>query len=319
MAYSATVFSGAELTLFTAGNKPALGANETWRAAAGLFDPQFRTGGSFAAGADGTASGFPGLRVYDGKWHLASKAASAQTTWYFMFDFEANPITFDAVIIGGQCATGPVDHGNESIAGVTITIEIADDDAFTSNLIDITGAGAPASGASRRLWKELYHTGTDPYRYSNVPYVRIKMTKGSAFTPQFGEISFVRRWLLEAFPRIPFAPLGYDLRSEVSDFRSRNGVISRNGLALGAKAWQASLNPWQSPYTTNVRDWYLATGCGARPFWWFDTVSGNYDYALMMLEPALSMPNVGYAEKEVVLQAIEQGPDAYYHSQEILT
>lgn len=315
MAYTATVMSGAELTLFNAGNKPALGANASWRP----NDVQFRTGGSWAAGSDGTDASYPARRVYDGKWHLAAKAASAQTTWYLIFDFSSHPITFDAVVFGGHCATGPTDHGNESIVGVTVTMEIADDNAYSVNKIDVSGAGGVASGAARRLWYNLYHTGTTPYRYSNVSYARIKMTKGAAFTPQFGEVSFVRRWMLEAFPAIPFAPLGYDLESSVDDYVSRNGVISRNGLARGKKAWTARMNPWQSPYTSNVRDWFLATGSGGRPFWWFDTVNGNYDFALMALDPKLSMPNVGYAEKDVTLTAVEQGPEAYYHSQEILS
>ena len=194
MAYSAADVASADRTL-AAADKPMLGALAVYSSSAA----EWRAGGSFAAGADAPESGFVGSRAYDGFTDLVTKPDDFGTTWYYMLNVSAAPVTFDGVAI--------INHNFHQIELVAATLQIADNNAFSTNLASIAEwTSAPAADRLTNLTLSTSPgagTGT-AQRYSDVPYIRLKIETSDLYVPEFGELVLFKRTQLQWKPNRPY-------------------------------------------------------------------------------------------------------------------
>ena len=216
---SAATLSTAETDLVT-NDKPVLIASS---AMTGVSTAIWYTtaAADITSEADQADSDRPSTRAYDRQAHTDTRPASSQTTFYFGAVLGTSAPAFDCLAIIG--------HNLGTFSGLTVTAEIADNETFTSNLHTI--ATFTPTDNKRIVTFDLKHTGSDPYRYTpdgttpTAQYFRLKMTRGTAFLPQIGEIWLGRR------RHLPFK-LDEDLDdkrtvSSYADFESLGGTIKR--------------------------------------------------------------------------------------------
>lgn len=296
MAWSSADIPLGERTLYTA-DKPiivALNAIESPQIA------RWDANGSLADGADIAATDWPTTRAYDRLTGLRTKPNAAATTQYLCFQLAATPEDFDCLFI--------LDHNLGTIGGVTVSLEIADDNTFTTNLTQIESR-APGSSNKRIASFLLNHTGGAVQRYSGVPYLRLKMTKGSSFTPEIGEVWLGRRVQLRYKANVPWDPSHFV--SDVADHVTRSGILTRTIRHRGKRIIEASFNPDVAADKTDLITWFQDTNHGSKPFIWCeDPATTPSDYNVMTLDDAeLVFPSVGPFEREIQIKATENGPD----------
>jgi hypothetical protein len=259
--------------------------------------------GTFAD-PDVTSSTYPSYRVADGFDWLATAPNTTANTWYLLFNLGAE-IAFDVVAI----------LGHSSLSGATVTVEVADDSAFSSNLDEIYSFGAIGSGTERLIALELLHTGTDARSYT-ARYVRLKFAKGSAFTPYVREVIIGARRQLKENPSRPF---DYDSRRSTTErFTANNGQMTDYVLSRGQHVLDALLEPYEEPYLSDMISFFNDDiDCGVEPFLWIprpETAPAEA-YLMKLDEPSFSFPaDDMVTQRSWRLQATEQG--AQYVSRE---
>ena len=305
MAYSAAALTSAETTGFT-NDKPMFVVQQAGTAS----DAHFTSDGEHVD-TDKTDSSFPAARAYDDLGSLLTKYASASasdSTKYYNFYF-ATGITFDTVIILG--------HNFNSLSLTTAAIEIADSEDFSSNqkriaAFTISGGSADSRFAIFNLNSEsggtAYSSSGTAQRYSNVQYVRLKLTKSSgSYIPEVGEIILGRRYQLQRNPDLPYN--NKNEQSLVSDYVSNSGITKRYTFYRGqaVRAFQASISA--SAEITVIEDWFNDINEGTRPFVYVETPSSSPKSQLMILDDAgLSFPLVGPTERRLAFGMTEQPP-----------
>jgi hypothetical protein len=258
---------------------------------------QWRTTGSFGSGSDGTSATGPTKYLWDGYTSVYSAPGSAQTTWYLIANL-GSLVTFDAIWIGP--------HNFATIGGLTVSLEIAGDNAFSVNLTEIA-TWAPASSTRRLTEFVLEHGGGVAQTYT-AQYVRLKMTKGATFTPQISEIMLGVRRQLQCAPDEPWDDS--HLRSACEDRKSLSGSTTRYVAAKGQRVLEAQLRAWESTYKSDLSGlWQTDLDYGTRPLVWVDQpTTAPQNAPLFVLDPELSFPYVGPSERELRLRGEEQGP-----------
>lgn len=262
-------------------------------------DVDWRQSGSFASGSDEADSSFPTARLYDRHTKRLSKPDSAQTTWYVIAQLNASVPDFDGILI--------LNHNFGTIGGLTVSVEIADDNAFSSNLVEI--ASWSPSDDKRLADVELGHTGdsiSDPVRYKDVPYLRVKID-GTSGTPQIGEILLIRRRQLKHNPRVRWDE--HHQRSDRTVFRSKSGASQVVTRYTGQFVLEADFNPATTESKGVITDWWADIGRGEKPFVWMENPStAPSDFYLMVPPAENQFPLVGPFERTWALRAEEQGP-----------
>jgi hypothetical protein len=246
----------------------------------------------------------PALRTYDGWGHLRSTPnATASSTWYYVFDLGAS-YTFDSWYFYG--------HDWNTLALTGISLQIADAGTFATNPATIWTGTAASDG--RYLGLDLHHAGAVPLRYSGVRYVRVKLEKGSNFTPSVGEIGLLRRRQLQFQPERPFDPDATNTDAELT--RTVGGVdlsYRRNG---GRFYLQGAWNIVGTTPQQEIMDWHGQLNDGTRPFVWCRLpASAPQSFHVMRLsDPSFRFPFL--ADKPLVrrleIEAEERGPEDYY-------
>ena len=295
MAYSAADVAAADLTL-AAADKPMLGALAVYSATAS----EWRTGGSFAAGADATLSGYPATRAYDGLSSVETKPNAPGTTWYYMLNLSGSPVTFDGVAIIG--------HNFGTIGGLTVTLQIADNNAFSTNLISIA-AWTPSDDA-RLVDLVLESAGGAAQRYTDVPYARLLIT-GTSGTPQLTELALFKRTQLPWRPNRPYNPT---LTHQVSNqTRTDAGETTAYVSSRAARHVQATLAVNGSAKITEVNTWWTDTRHGTRPFVWVEYPNSAPSTTTYLVaiegEPKLDFDEIGPNFRELMIDAVEQAPN----------
>lgn len=259
---------------------------------------RWNTAGTVAA-ADQSDSDYPALRAYDGLVGLDTRTdGTLASTWYYVID-AGELIEFDTWFM----------NNHNLSALTTITLEIADDAAFTTSLQQI-GSIAPASG---RLQDIDLNNGAAAQRYS-AQYIRIKLVDGVNFTPQIGEIILGRRRQLEYCPNRPFNR--YSLHNETNVVTTQGGVRHRTLYYQNQFVLNMGFT-WDN--SDSVDDWVA----------FFKQVRGSF---VWVLEPNSAPGSWHLIDREpddldmelaaspstyrVSLAGFEQGPEAFFLANE---
>ena len=263
---------------------------------------EWRTGGSFAAGADATDANYQARRAYDGFTDLATRPNAAGVTWYYMIDASTAGVTFDGAMILG--------HNFGTIGGLTVTLQISDSSTFVTNLIDIA-VWTPGTSNVRLVDLVLESGGETAQRYSTVPYVRLKIT-GTSGVPEIGELVLFKRMQLQYKPSIPYDD--QKLWQNSGQFLSASGVRQDYVRSRAGRRLEASLTVTSTAKIAEVRTWFDDTQQGTRPFVWSENPNSapSTQTFLMSLDgenKELAFDEVGPNHRELVLGATEQGPD----------
>jgi hypothetical protein len=289
---SSAELSASELALVT-NDKPVLvGANAIESAATAkwlIVDD--------LAGADKTDTTAPVSRSYDRYLHLQTHPdTTSASTWYLSFDLGSSVIDWDCLLIAG--------HNFGTSGSVTVSLEVGTGSTFSS--VTEVFSTTVATSDKRIFSLSLTDTATAK-RWSGEQYVRLKMVKGSAFTPKIGELWLgLRRHLPYKFDR----ELD-DLRtgSEVVQFSSRSGVQTNYVLGRGRQARAGSTLLDTSADFTKVQNFWSDTNQGTKPFLFCENPgSSPADVQLMNQEPELSFPQVGPSSRLLQLEMREVSP-----------
>lgn len=290
--------SAADLALLAA-DKPIIGAN-TIPVSPTLV--RWNTAGT-VAGADKTDSDYPIRRAYDGLVHLDTRTdGTAASTWYMVFNF-GEGIEFDFV--------GLINHNFGTLSLTTVTVELDDGsppDGTFGSTVEIANFGSP-SDDTRLMDLECYHTGSVARRYTDVQYLRLKLSKGVNFTPQLGELILGRRRQLEYKPDVPFDDVGLYGSSKTTDTMSgvsQTTIYYERQYQLDAK-WVVDAAAYRDDWLAFRRQ------CRNRCVWIYDPNTSPNDWHYMALESDdMPIPLVGPTERTVRIEAVEQGPEDYF-------
>jgi hypothetical protein len=236
LAYVETTVSASELAAL-AKDIPLFVGNQILENYSAL--PQWRVSGSLASGSDISDNvDFPVWRGFDrGANSLTrSTGVNGQTEVSYICTLTPDDDdlhTADAAFI--------IQHNFHLLGGnVTITLDIADNNSFSSNLITLATWVNPT--AALRLGSLNFRALSR--RYTDITYLRLRIRKTSgAFSttiPSFGELWVGRRRQLAHFPVVP----GWDERATRSNFVdhvSDGNVRSRYFLNNGQRFYQAEL------------------------------------------------------------------------------
>jgi hypothetical protein len=332
MAYATGTVTTGEQDALTAGRPLLCATNHVRNIRSGTTALEWSASGSWAdsapAGASNrTSSSYPTTRAWDGRLYADTRPTGAEGTegsglserrvFYLLADLDESTLathTIDLVMVR------PLNVS--SWPGVaTVQVQIADDNAFTSNLLTIasfTGADL----ADRKLLDLNLTTGAGANlygRFTSVRYARLRIsttvTWGSV-RPQIGEWVMGRRRQLAHNPRVP-----HDERpasSAVADFVAQSQAVSRYVYARGARNIEAGLMPVASgaysiDEVSTLRSWFSEADFGSRPFLYYEpAVTGQTraGYWMMLEEPSLAMPLNGPFHRSVTLTMREQPPFA---------
>lgn len=254
MAWSSAALAAQETTDFAADLPILVGSNvgDT------LASARWNATGSLAD-ADATATNYPATLGMDRKGNHLTKPSTAGTTRYWMADLGASVGDFDVAMLIG--------HNMGTIGDGTAVLEIADDNAFTSNLQTIgTFDPDPDTSDARIVLTTLKHTGAVPLRYSGARYVRLNFTFSGSQTPQFGELWLGRRRQLSVAPLL----VGYDNTGEEStrrEFVADDGNATLYGIGPRRKVVPAEfvLGTSHSAEVGTVLSWWDECYGGTRP------------------------------------------------------
>ena len=237
-----------------------------------------------------------------------SSGGKFTTVKFYNFYFAtADRISFDTLCILG--------HNLNSLAAISVSLEIADNSSFSSNLIEIAKYTISGATDNRILITNLnsagasstYSGGGTAQRYSAVSYARLKIIHSTSDVPEVGEIFLGTRYQMQRNPNVPWN--NKDERSDVTDFISTNGMTQRYVFYRGQAVRAVEMSLAESANITVIENWYNAIHEGVKPFLWIDTPSSSAQIRLMILDsPELVFPLVGPFERALSFSMTEQPP-----------
>ena len=244
--------------------------------------PQWRNGGSWAAGTDETVSDavltWSTSRLYDGRGTTPTRGASDDPQHLIC---SLDEVTFDAIAIIG--------HNFLAATVSEVRVEIADDDAFTSRLEVLA---TWTSGFGSRLVSTTLGAAPGPIppaRYSNVPYLRV-VIEGASSDVQIGELFLGTRWA-------PPQPQDDD-----ADERATASLVdtaeAQSGRVQRVPRWTGRLQTaltWHPDTAEDVAGWralYAGSQWGRDPVLWIPAPSSAPEAAyLVRLATDLAVAN----------------------------
>ena len=123
----------------------------------GAYDARWTSGGT-QGGTDITDSGSPARRAWDGRGTRATGFLGTGSTIYFNAEIPPSTIDTLAIIFAG------------SYPPATVTVQIADDGDFTTNVVNIAGPLTGETGC------RIVRTPADGPRYEDVEFIRIRFS-----------------------------------------------------------------------------------------------------------------------------------------------
>ena len=293
MAYSSAAVNATDLAL-AAADKPFFVPKNRARDTSYSFG--WRVSGSFASGSDATDALGSVDRAVDGFDHARTFPNAGYSAIYWICDFGAAGIALDWFALMGV----------NGIAGATVTLQIADNDAFSSNLVTLATTTADAK---RIVFPVLTHLGGGALQYLTVRFLRVLFQAGGAIIPAFGEMWCGTRLQMDRAPNRPYEPLGFS--GDADDSRTVSGVMARVVRARGRRALNLSWNPDSTTYQARLQQLFTDSNYGMRPFVYVQAPSASPRDAVvaMFSAPEHAQPFVGPFEREYMLRAVEQGPN----------
>jgi len=279
MAYSAADISAQEISDAAADYPLVISRNVIELAKGdGSFAAEWRTSGSFASGADATDSDYPTTAAYDLHSHVDTRPDSSQTTWYLMFNLGATLNDISTAVIGGH---------NLGSNTATVDLEIADDNAFSTNLVSLV-QWTPATDV-RLVSVDLDEgANANARRISDAQFVRLKIVAGAGFVPQVGEVYLGDRRQLHASPLMGYNP--DSTMSSVSDFVANSGVRTRHVWNRDQKVLSADMISSTAAQATTIKGWWDDSEQGSRPFYWIEEPATTPGDAALMFMSAATFP-----------------------------
>jgi len=238
-------------------------------------------------------------RLHDGLTGLlTAPTGTAATAWQIQCTLSGAP---DLDFIALQFAESGDDYGGT----ITITVEIADNAAFTTRLQQI--ASFSITGASKRGADVVLGPSTAQV-YTDVVYLRILITTTNVSNPQMAEAFIGTRIQLANYPEWPYDNKG--LSGETVIHRAHDGSQYRYVHHKGKRSVVANLRPWVDARADDIESIYTLSDYGNGPMIWIDEPSATPAAFNLVhsVNPSLLMPHVGPHERNVTLDLEEQGP-----------
>jgi hypothetical protein len=250
--------------------------------------------GTIATWTDVSGTSNPARFAYDGRPGLiTSVPGSSDSILYFAIDL-GSLVEFDCAFAIGH---------NFSGLNVGASIQVADDNAFTTNLTTVADFGSPSDNT--RL-ADLSLTG----ERITAQYVWLKVNNfgAGAFVPQLGELILGRRRQLEYKPQRPYDI--YALSEESSIKKNPNGVISKTTYSRRGRELTGDLWVTDDTYLDDLVAFYRQ--CRG-PFVWVENPSSApSSWHFMMRDGPLMIPDTNPGLRNYRLVADEQGPKSMY-------
>jgi hypothetical protein len=252
---------------------------------------------------DRGASASPTRWTYDGYGHRKSTVSGAtDDVWYLCFDLGADYTVDYAALINH-------DFDTDSVTDVQMEIGTTKGFGVTGSLYDV-GSFTLRGSDKRLILADFDHAAVGtPQRYTGVRFIRLKVDKtGTDFVPQLGEIFIGRTYQLGHKPAAPWDDVALDENIEWNDTES--GIIGetvyyRRGFDLTAR-----LREHEDASVADIKEWHRKT---RGPFvWCYEPNSSLTEWHFMMRRGGLRFPAQGYTEREVVIEAREQGGEDLY-------
>jgi hypothetical protein len=293
MAWSSASLSADEVSNAAADNPLAVGLHAL---SGSSLAAEWNDTGSLAD-TDDSATGYPAANAADFRGSVPTKPTGTDTDWYWCADLGASgvPDVDMALLLG---------HNMGTLGGMTVTLQIADDSAFSTNLQTIA-TWSPGTSTLRLVSYTLKHTGSDALRYSSLRYVRLRFQNAGAVTPSFGELWLGRRRQLTVRPTV-----GYDETEAVAaatDFVADDRSSIRYQWADGIGRRVLDFPALSSTDAATVKS--LRDDCkrGGRPVLWCDKPASEPDRTMLMLPPPeLRRPNLGGSKRSFTMTLNEQ-------------
>jgi len=282
-------------------DKPLIGANVTPRIPE---RERWNQTGTYAA-ADDTAAGYPIHRLHDADPEYVTKPDTAATTQYINLRF-TNPVDVDHIAIGPGHNLGTL-----ALTGLAFEVDRNQDGVFTAvDSCDLVAA-FPMSSDNRILQLDLDPGGGvgTPQRFTDVEYCRLKMTKGTNFTPEITELIIGSRYQFPRWPNKPFNQNNIGDLTETSD-PSKGGGIDKTTFAEGQFILDGE---WtlKSGETTRLRSTWKQMR-GSLIWCWEPSSAPNSFHMLVRDGDRLQLPFVGHKTHSFEITGIEQGPESKY-------
>lgn len=301
----------ADSSAITAPERTAYAADKTFLLASVLHRynalPRWSLTGSWASGSDVSATGYPARAACDDLIDVPTRPIIQSPTvsdYYLLFDLD--DVDIDAIAIIG--------HNFHLLSGtVTITAQVADNDAFSTNLATV--ATWTPTTATRLVDLIL----SSWIRYTTVRYFRIKVSSTVAFAsqPSVCEVVAGTRRQLGRRPDRPWDSLA--LGGDVPRHRTKSGGSVKYTRNTGGVVLKPSWTPALSADAITgiddsdvLRGIHEDTGYGSRNLLFIDkpstapTVAHWCEYE----GPEFSIPEVDYDEGQASLQLVELSPFA---------
>lgn len=243
---------------------------------------------------------YPYRRAYDGLVHLDTRPAVAEaaTTWYLYVNFGAL-VTFDAVALIG--------HNFGTLTLTAVQIQSADDGDFGASIKTIADFGTPTT--DDRLIDLNLADGGDSNRRETTQFCRLKLTNDAAFTPQLGEILFLRRRQLPRKFEYPYDSATLVDSIEVAE--SQSGVSQAVEFYARRKHLEGRMVLESSAERDDLLAWHRQAG---RQFVWIeDPTTYPNNWSLMNRpDPRANIILEEYGKYIFELTADEQGPERFF-------
>jgi len=295
--YTSAELSAADIASAAADRPILLGRN--W--VRGINDLDWRTTGRFDTGSDAPDAAGPTSYAYDDHDHRQTYPASAQTIWYLLIDLgDTDPGIVDTVVI--------LNHNLGTLTNVQTDIQIADNNAFNSNLITV--ATQTPTTDKRLVFPALFDTGSVARRYSDVRWMRIKFGAGGGVVPRVGEVIIGRRRQLKHKPLLPLEKLGY--RGSQQRSEAGSGASTSYSFYKGRRKISHTYPAHEDAYKSDLEAFFVSdTDYGTLPFIMIpDPATAPTDAIWCDFDsPDLIDPLVGYTEQEFRINAMERGPN----------
>lgn len=255
--------------------------------------------GNITTWTDRTDSDFPIRRAYDGYPHLVTKTdATAANEWYLAFDF-GSAIDFDcAFLIGTNMGT---------VNPVTLDLQVADDNAFSTNLKTI----GTFTASNDRMQDYVLSDGSGAARWT-AQYAWLKIARVANFTPEIGELILGRRRQMQSMPLNPFDPTS--LHDEIGRSRSMGGISHTTVFHRRRFELSATFSEHEDTYINGLIGFWQE--CNNTFVWCWEPTTTPGGWNLMSKDADFDFPSEGWTERTVTLTGSEQGPEEYFLDQE---
>jgi hypothetical protein len=222
------------------------------------FEEWHNNGGGFPE-ADITHADGPISYAYDGYTDLQTYTA-AGTNRYLCFAW-STAVDFDTVALVGT---------NIPSSSVTsISLQIADDNTYSTNLSTIASWTPSASDAPRRLFADLHHTGSNPRLYTSVAYFRFAFITCTPTPPYIGEVFIGTRRQMKTNPFGAWDRM--QLKNRQTLVEAAGGPLTKYVYNAGRRQIRARFGPHEDDTIADLVGLHRDdTSWGEYPFLWCD-------------------------------------------------